>query len=549
MFIRKSKRLPRIVIAALMLTMLGWLLPGDVVVEKAEAATTLKNPRITVKATDDLTVRTRTWDCIYFGSYPQTEIVCSSDSGAIRNLEKMKSNGFEDLEYEKVSESTWDRIVDASYDRNGDAIVGNDKYRRITAEDAEYSWIMDKDDDEFYKDDYYNWQNLGEFHYFKYEPIKWRVLNVNGNDAFLMSDKCLDCNIYGGNTWEKSVMRSWLNGYDASENQNDDDCSSSNFIDAAFSKSEQSRIKTTKVVNHDDTEHGTPGGNDTEDKIYLLSTDEVCNTDASEKYGFIRDGMFDDNGRDIHLNTYAYAMGVSVISGWWLRSPGSEEDYAAVVENTGYISETYIYSGIYDSPDAVRPVLHLDISSSYHYSYAGEVSVKNEIEKITNVKLSRTQYVYDGKVKKPGVIVKNRLGEYISADNYSVKYTGGRKNVGTYKVIVTGEEECKGTVVCTFRILPKSTSISKLTSTKKGFTAKWKKQSTQTSGYQIMYATNSKFTLGKKTTTVSNNKTTSKKITKLKAKKKYYVKVRTYKKAGSTKYYSSWSNVKSEKTK
>ncbi|MCI6820753.1 MAG: fibronectin type III domain-containing protein, partial [Clostridiales bacterium] len=100
-----------------------------------------------------------------------------------------------------------------------------------------------------------------------------------------------------------------------------------------------------------------------------------------------------------------------------------------------------------------------------------------------------------------------------------------------------------------FTINPKSTSLSTLTATKKGFTAKWKKQSTQTSGYQIMYATNSKFTSGKKTVTVSSNKTTSKKITKLKAKKKYYVKVRTYKKVGSTKYYSSWSKVKTVKTK
>lgn len=64
-----------------------------------------------------------------------------------------------------------------------------------------------------------------------------------------------------------------------------------------------------------------------------------------------------------------------------------------------------------------------------------------------------------------------------------------------------------------------------------------------------MYATNSKFTSGKKTVTVSSSKTTSKKITKLKAKKKYYVRVRTYKKSGSAKYYSGWSKVKTVKTK
>ena len=64
-----------------------------------------------------------------------------------------------------------------------------------------------------------------------------------------------------------------------------------------------------------------------------------------------------------------------------------------------------------------------------------------------------------------------------------------------------------------------------------------------------MYATNSKFKSGSKTMTVSSSKTTSKKITKLKAKKKYYVKVRSYKTVSGTKYYSEWSKAKTAKTK
>ena len=133
--------------------------------------------------------------------------------------------------------------------------------------------------------------------------------------------------------------------------------------------------------------------------------------------------------------------------------------------------------------------------------------------------------------------------------DYTVSYTGSRKNVGRYKVVVKGAVDFEGTKTLYFTIYPKSTSLSTLTAAKKGFTVKWKKQSTQTSGYQIMYATNSKFTSGKKTITVSSSKTISKKITKLNAKKKYYIKVRTYKKVGSTKYYSAWSKVKSIKTK
>ena len=71
----------------------------------------------------------------------------------------------------------------------------------------------------------------------------------------------------------------------------------------------------------------------------------------------------------------------------------------------------------------------------------------------------------------------------------------------------------------------------------------------QSTGYQVTYAINSKFTSGKKTVTVSSSKTTSKKITKLKAKKKYYVRVRTYKTVSGTKYYSDWSKTKTVKTK
>ncbi|MGN0528294.1 MAG: fibronectin type III domain-containing protein, partial [Eubacterium sp.] len=92
------------------------------------------------------------------------------------------------------------------------------------------------------------------------------------------------------------------------------------------------------------------------------------------------------------------------------------------------------------------------------------------------------------------------------------------------------------------------TSISSVSAGSKKFTVKWKKQSTQVTGYQIQYSTSSKFT-SPKTVTVSSYKTTSKTISKLKSKKKYYVRVRTYKTVGKTKYYSSWSKAKSITTK
>ena len=104
-----------------------------------------------------------------------------------------------------------------------------------------------------------------------------------------------------------------------------------------------------------------------------------------------------------------------------------------------------------------------------------------------------------------------------------------------------------------FNINPKGTSISKVSKAKKAFTVKWKRQSakmatSRITGYQIRYSTSSKMT-GAKSKTVKGYKYTSKKITKLKAKKKYYVQIRTYKTVSGKNYYSSWSRVKSVTTR
>ena len=102
--------------------------------------------------------------------------------------------------------------------------------------------------------------------------------------------------------------------------------------------------------------------------------------------------------------------------------------------------------------------------------------------------------------------------------------------------------------------MPKGTSLRKLSKARKAVKVVWKKQSakmakSRISGYQIQLATNSKFTKNKKTVTVKGYKKTSRKITKLKGGKKYYVKIRTYKIVGGTKYYSPWSKTKSVRTK
>ena len=173
--------------------------------------------------------------------------------------------------------------------------------------------------------------------------------------------------------------------------------------------------------------------------------------------------------------------------------------------------------------------------------------------KVASVKLAKTSYVYDGKVKKPAVVAKNNKGEKITSKDYTVKYAAGCKNVGTYTVKVTFKGDYKGTFTKTFNINPKGTSLSKVKAARKSFSATWKKQSKQTSGYQLQYSTNKKFAKSVKTSTISKNTTVKKTVKKLSTKKTYYVRVRTYKnvKAGkkTVKLYSGWSKVKAVKTK
>ena len=183
----------------------------------------------------------------------------------------------------------------------------------------------------------------------------------------------------------------------------------------------------------------------------------------------------------------------------------------------------------------------------------GAVTGKTVIPKASNIKLSKTAYTYNGKVQRPGVTVKNSKGKALKiGTDYTVSYPKGMKNVGKYTVKVTLKGNYSGSKSMTYNINPKGTSVSKVTAAKKGFKVTWKKQATQTTGYQVQYSTSSKFKSAK-TVTISKNKTTSKSVSKLSAKKKYYVRVRTYKtvKIGgkSVKLYSGWSKAKSVTTK
>lgn len=246
-----------------------------------------------------------TWDCIWFGSYPQTKIVSSS-----------KEN---DLYSTLETANGWDK--------NNDIIIGKEKYHRAKKS------------------------------YFKYEPIKWRVIKCENGEALLLSDIVLDKQKYNKRlkkvTWEKSTLRKWLN---------------KKFMNRAFSSSEQEAIRTTKVINEDNYYYKTDGGNDTLDKIYLLSLSE---TDEEKEYGFT-----DSYGMTIKYSNYA---DLDDYQYWWLRTPGEKNISAAAVDMFG---EAYVGGGESDMELGIRPVLHLNLLATDDYSYAGKIASDGTVNQV-----------------------------------------------------------------------------------------------------------------------------------------------------------------------
>ncbi|MCR5542772.1 MAG: hypothetical protein K6F55_01365 [Eubacterium sp.] len=171
------------------------------------------------------------------------------------------------------------------------------------------------------------------------------------------------------------------------------------------------------------------------------------------------------------------------------------------------------------------------------------------------VKLNSSNLTYTGKDIRPVISEVLADGTALSADKYSVSYMSGTKAVaaakavGAYKVVITLKNGYKGTGSADFTVIPKGTKLLKAKPAKKSLTVKWIGIKKGITGYQIQYSTDKNFKKKAKTITVNKAKITNKKIKKLKSKKKYYVRIRTFKKVGKVKYYSSWSKAKKAKVK
>ena len=177
------------------------------------------------------------------------------------------------------------------------------------------------------------------------KPIEWIVMKKEGNQVLLLSKYVLDAKSYnegwGDVTWEISDIRQWLNN---------------EFYTTAFNKAEKAKIQTSLIKNEDNSEYGTSGGNDTEDKVFLLSEKEA-------------DTLFSDEEERIAKATeYAEKLGVDINENseekgawWWLRSPGNDSFYAALVNYYGWVYGDGI--GVNCNVYGVRPALHLNLQS------------------------------------------------------------------------------------------------------------------------------------------------------------------------------------------
>lgn len=239
------------------------------------------------------------------------------------------------------------------------------------------------------------------------EPIKWRVLSVEGNDAFLVADKNLDVRRYNdtdeGVTWETCTIRSWLNGYGSDSNICGTDFSENNFIDCAFTDEEQKAIKTTLVVNEDNWEHKTPGGNNTKDKVYLLSVAEV----HTSFYGFSLDVGRSHDCAALRIDTAYVAAGgtfgsereryAGKGSEWALRTPGSSPDTMASVLCNGMKFDSGTHFGMEDT--SVCPAIHLNLAATNCWSYVGTVD-SDEAPDTLGGKLSLVKRVATRRVRQ-----------------------------------------------------------------------------------------------------------------------------------------------------
>ena len=236
---------------------------------------------------------------------------------------------------------------------------------------------------------------------------------------------------------------------------------------------------------------------------------------------------------------------------------GYDVEYSVKANMSGAVSkhltankpDTLTVSGLAgDKTYYVRVRSYTNVNGKVYYGAWSDIkSIKTANNDITKATVSGiSTKAFTGKAIKQNVTVKVGNTVLKNGTDYTVSYSNNKK-VGKATVKITGKGKYGGVITKTFKINPEKQEIQKLTAKSKSFFVDWAQKGSAT-GYEIQYATNSKFT-GAKKVTITNNKTDKTTVSKLSANKKYYVRVRSYTTVGGTKYYGAWSAVKNVTTK
>ena len=236
---------------------------------------------------------------------------------------------------------------------------------------------------------------------------------------------------------------------------------------------------------------------------------------------------------------------------------GYDVEYSVNANMSGAVSkhltankpDTLTVSGLSgDKTYYVRVRSYTNVNGKVYYGAWSDIkSIKTANNDIAKASVSGiSTKAFTGKAITQNVTVKVGNTVLKNGTDYTVSYSNNKK-VGKATVKITGKGKYGGVITKTFKINPAKQEIQKLTAKSKAFFVDWAQKGSAT-GYEIQYATNSKFTSAKKVT-ITNNKTDKTTISKLSGKKKYYVRVRSYTTVKGTKYYGAWSASKSVTTK
>ena len=229
---------------------------------------------------------------------------------------------------------------------------------------------------------------INTYVYSTYEPIEWRVLSIDSDGVYIMSERILESRYYdngrwGEVIWSASPLRTWLN---------------TTFYNHAFTDYEKSRINTTYLLNGDNPAYGTEGGEDTYDKIFIPSLADVLN----KAYGFSNSTSSSDTRKAVITNYAGYVAGykADTYQLWWTRTPGSRSGYCSYVDAGGsirYDLSSWSSASLSDVFRGVRPALKLNLGSKFYKTKNNTSYSIKTIDDATGMPISGVDVWFGGK--------------------------------------------------------------------------------------------------------------------------------------------------------